>query len=89
MVQPGSQASSGSFRLSDPRAERSLTNEARQDMPGVAQPISKYKAQLHQVGANSGTGGDGEGYVCKGADVDRPVPQISAGQLAYLKKKLP
>ncbi|MEG3165126.1 hypothetical protein U1701_11025 [Sphingomonas sp. PB2P19] len=50
MVQAGVSGSAGSFTLNYDRAQRLLTNEARQAMPGANQPKSKYTTTLFKVG---------------------------------------
>jgi hypothetical protein len=50
MVQAQVSASAGSFSLSYDRAQRMLTNEARQGMPGAQQTKRSYAARLMYVG---------------------------------------
>ncbi len=50
IVQSGVAGSSGSFSLNYDRAQRLLTNEARQAMPGAAQPKSKFSTTLFKIG---------------------------------------
>jgi hypothetical protein len=53
LVQSGVSASSGSFNLTYDRAQRLLTNQARQAMPGASRPRNKHRAVLLEVGAEA------------------------------------
>jgi len=50
LVQSGVSASAGGFNLNYDRAQRLLTNEARQAMPGATQPKMKFRTTLFKIG---------------------------------------
>jgi len=50
LVQSGVSASAGGFNLNYDRAQRLLTNEARQAMPGATQPKTKFRTTLFKIG---------------------------------------
>jgi hypothetical protein len=52
LVQAQVSASAGSFTLSYDRAQRMLTNEARQGMPGAQQSKKSYSTRLMYVGSS-------------------------------------